>query len=67
MLRKHLMGKDGYLAYQSAWFDKYLNHFSHPAAHALGYTLFFGFAFVLYEALAWLLSYAKKRERTINA
>jgi hypothetical protein len=53
---KHLLGKDGFLKSQAAYFDKYLANVSSPAVKFLEYTLFMAAFFALYEGLAFLLS-----------
>jgi hypothetical protein len=52
---KHLLGRDGYLQYQSAYFDKHLASVASRTTKFIEYTLIIGVFFALYEGLALLL------------
>ncbi|HEV2579141.1 MAG TPA: hypothetical protein VGU25_18185 [Acidobacteriaceae bacterium] len=48
------MGRDGYLQYQSHYYDKHVASFANPAAHAVGYAVFIAIWIGLYELTAFI-------------
>ena len=52
---KHAMGKDGYIAYASNYFDRYYSHPFHPVVSAVGYFLFIAVFFAMYEGIAFFV------------
>jgi hypothetical protein len=49
---KHSLGKDGYLSYQSGYFDHYYSRPFHPISSAIAYFVMVALFFAMYEGLA---------------
>jgi hypothetical protein len=52
---KHMMGKDAYLAYASAYFDRYYSRTFHPITSAIGYFFFIAAFYAIYEGIAFFI------------
>ena len=63
---KHAMGKDAYVAYTSAYFDRYYARPFHPVVNAIGYFLFVAAFFALYEGVAYFVRQIGRSSNTLE-
>jgi hypothetical protein len=64
LLKKQHMGLDGFLNYETIYFDKYVRDFSHPVAHGFGYAIFIAVPILIYELIALALRSLQKFRQT---
>jgi hypothetical protein len=62
IVRKISDGKDGYLRYESAFFDRHYSKPYHPVSSGIGYFIFIAAFFVTYEGIAFLLRLIRSRK-----
>jgi hypothetical protein len=55
LLKKHQLSREGFLQYESRYFDKYLSEYTHPVSHAIVYAFSFALVLLAYEFVVFII------------